>query len=157
MLAWLSVWSKVRMICIWSIWCHCHPIISCSSKIQNALSFWCQLTQVVLEKRPLNGWSSSGSDDDECSSSHCHCCCCCCVLTLLSWTHYFAHGKDAKYCDHHLCVSVHSHVTEATLANFTKFPLHCTCGRGSVLLWRQCTMLCTSGFLDAVMFSRNAT
>ena len=24
--------------------------------------FWCQLTQVVLEKRPLNGFSSSGSN-----------------------------------------------------------------------------------------------
>jgi len=30
-LAWLSVWSKMQMICI----CHCHPIISYSSKIQN--------------------------------------------------------------------------------------------------------------------------
>jgi len=51
-LAWLSVWSEVQMICIWSSWCHCHPIISCSSKIQNGLPFWCWLTQVVLEKRP---------------------------------------------------------------------------------------------------------
>jgi len=34
-----------------------HPVISCSSKIQNGLPFWCQLTQVVLEKRPLNGCS----------------------------------------------------------------------------------------------------
>jgi len=57
-LAWLSVWSKVQMICIWSCWCHCHPIISSSSKIQNGLLFWCRLTQVVLEKRPLNGCSS---------------------------------------------------------------------------------------------------
>jgi len=56
-LAWLSVWSEVQMICIWSCWCHCHPIISCSSKIQNGLPFWCRLTHVVLEKRPLNGCS----------------------------------------------------------------------------------------------------
>jgi len=49
-LAWLSVWSKVQMICIWSSWCYCHPIISCASKIQNGLLFWCRLTQVVLEK-----------------------------------------------------------------------------------------------------------
>jgi len=40
---------------------HCHPIISCSSKIQNGLPFWCRLTQVVLEKRPLNGRGSSSS------------------------------------------------------------------------------------------------
>ena len=51
MLAWLSVWSKMQVICIWCSWCHCHPIISCSSKIQNGLPFWCRLTQVVLEKR----------------------------------------------------------------------------------------------------------
>jgi len=56
-LAWLSVWSEVRMICIWSSWCHCHPIVSCCSKIQNGLHFWCRPTQVVLEKRPLNGCS----------------------------------------------------------------------------------------------------
>ena len=53
-LVWLSVWSVVQMICILSSWCHCHPIISCFSKIQNGLPFWCRLTQVVLEKRPLN-------------------------------------------------------------------------------------------------------
>ena len=33
------------MTCIWSSWCHCHPITSCFSKIQNGLSFWYQLTQ----------------------------------------------------------------------------------------------------------------
>jgi len=60
-LAWLSVWSKVQMVCIWSSWCHCHCIISCSSKIQNGLPFWCRLTQCVLEKRRLNGCSSSSS------------------------------------------------------------------------------------------------
>jgi len=49
-LAWLCVWSELQMICIWSSWCHCHPIISCFIKIQNGLSFWCRLTQVVLEK-----------------------------------------------------------------------------------------------------------
>jgi len=32
-LALLSVWSKMQMICIWSSWCHCHPIISCFIKI----------------------------------------------------------------------------------------------------------------------------
>jgi len=38
-LAWLSVWSKVQMICIWSSWCHCHPIISSFIKIQIGLTF----------------------------------------------------------------------------------------------------------------------
>jgi len=27
-LEWLSVWSEVQMIYIWSSWCHCHPIIN---------------------------------------------------------------------------------------------------------------------------------
>ena len=31
-LAWLSVWSEVQMICKWSSWCHCHPIIFASVK-----------------------------------------------------------------------------------------------------------------------------
>jgi len=40
-LVWLSVCSKVQIICIWSSQCHCHPIISCT-KIQ--------ITQAVLEE-----------------------------------------------------------------------------------------------------------
>jgi len=34
---WLGCLSRAR-----SSWCHCHPIISCSSKIQNGLPFWCR-------------------------------------------------------------------------------------------------------------------
>jgi len=60
-LAWLPVWSKVQMIYIWSSWGQCHLIISCSSNIQNGLPFWCRLTHVVFEKRPLNGCCSSSS------------------------------------------------------------------------------------------------
>ena len=37
------------------------PIISCFIKIQNGLSFCCRLTQVVLEKRPSTGYSSSSN------------------------------------------------------------------------------------------------
>jgi len=44
---------RIIIIIIWSNWCHCYPIICRSSKIQNCLPFWCWLTQVVLEKRPL--------------------------------------------------------------------------------------------------------
>jgi len=29
----------VQMICIWSSWCHCHPVISCFIKIENGLTF----------------------------------------------------------------------------------------------------------------------
>ena len=38
-LAWLYVWRKVWMICTWSSWCHCHPIISRLIKIQISLTF----------------------------------------------------------------------------------------------------------------------
>jgi len=48
---------------------HCHSIISCyvhiiscASKIKNGLPFWCQRIQVVLEKRLLNGYSSSSTN-----------------------------------------------------------------------------------------------
>ena len=37
--AWLSVWREVQIICIWSSWCHCHPIISCFTIIQIDLTF----------------------------------------------------------------------------------------------------------------------
>jgi len=38
-LAWLSVWSEVQLICTWSSWCYCHPISSCFIKIQIGLTF----------------------------------------------------------------------------------------------------------------------
>ena len=59
-LAWLSVWSEVQ-ICIWPSWCHCHSLSLASVKSRLVLPFWYRLTQVVLEKRPLNGCSSSSS------------------------------------------------------------------------------------------------
>jgi len=33
--------------------------------------------------------------------------------------------------------------------------VHVACYSGSVLLWRRCDMLCTSGFVDDVTFSHN--
>jgi len=49
-LAWLSLWSEVQLICIWSSRCHRHPIVSYFTKILTGLaSFWCRLIQVVLE------------------------------------------------------------------------------------------------------------
>jgi len=36
---WFYVWNEMQMICIWSICCHCHPIISCFIKIQIGLTF----------------------------------------------------------------------------------------------------------------------
>ena len=59
---WLSVWSKVQIVCVWFSWCHCNPktpLSLASLKSKLVLFFWYRLTQVVLEKRPLNGCSSS--------------------------------------------------------------------------------------------------
>ena len=52
-LAWLSVWSEVQT-CIWPSWCHCHSLSLASVKSRLVLPFWYWLTQVVLEKGPLN-------------------------------------------------------------------------------------------------------
>jgi len=49
-----------------------------------------------------------------------------------------------------VCLSVHSHISKTTRPNFT---IHVTCVRSSVFLWQQCNTLCTSGFVDDVMFS----
>ena len=57
-LTWLSVWSEVQT-CILPSWCHCHSLFLAPVKSTLALPFWYRLTQVVLEKRPLNGCSSS--------------------------------------------------------------------------------------------------
>jgi len=35
----------------------------------------------------------------------------------------------------------------------TNFFVHVNYGRGSVLVWRRSDMLCTSGFMDDVMFA----
>ena len=49
-----------------------------------------------------------------------------------------------------VCLSVREHGPI-----LTKFFVRIPCGRGSILLWRRCDMLCTSGFMDDVTFGRN--
>jgi len=53
-MAWLSVWSEVQT-CIWHSGCLCHSLSIAPVKSRLVLPFWYRLTQVVLEKRPLNG------------------------------------------------------------------------------------------------------
>jgi len=71
-------------------------------------------------------------------------------------------GAVAKYCDEYVCVSVCLCVCLSTRiypephARSVSF-LHVAYGCGSVLLRRRCDMLCTSGFVDDIMFfSRGA-
>ena len=54
-----------------------------------------------------------------------------------------------------VCVSVREHISGTAEQIFTKFLLHISRGRGSVLLWRRCATLCTSGFMDDVTFGRS--
>jgi len=43
---------------------------------------------------------------------------------------------------------------QPTSSNFTEFPMHAACGRGSVQRWRRRDVtLCTSGFADDVIFA----
>jgi len=71
----------------------------------------------------------------------------------------------AKYCDRRFCMSVclyvsHflpvcSHISKTTRLNSIKFFLPVIRGCGSVLLWRQCNTLCTSRFVDDVLFAHS--
>jgi len=64
------VWTEVQIVCIWSSWGHCYPetpSFVASLKSRLVFPFWYQVTQVVLDKRPLNGCSSSRSSSNRSS------------------------------------------------------------------------------------------
>jgi len=71
----------------------------------------------------------------------------------------------AEYnCDGHVfcvcvsvCLSVRLSVSISPEQQVQSSPhfVHVTRGRGSVLLWRRCDTLCTSGFVDDVIFAHN--
>jgi len=50
--------------------------------------------------------------------------------------HYFVHGRDVKYCDDRVCLSVCTFARASKIArpNFTKFSVRVNCSRGSVLI-----------------------
>jgi len=60
-LLWLSIWSEVHMICIWSSWCHYHPSSLAPVKIQKGSAFLVPAYPGCPGKRPFNGCSSSSS------------------------------------------------------------------------------------------------
>jgi len=63
--------------------------------------------------------------------------------------------RGAKYCDQRVCMFV-CLSRKTTRPHFTKFSVHFICGRGLVVLWRQCDTLCISGFEDDVTHINNA-
>jgi len=52
-------------------------------------------------------------------------------------------------------LSVRERISRTTRPIFTRFlcTVHTNYGRGSVVLWRRCDRLCTSGFVDDVTFA----
>jgi len=51
------------------------------------------------------------------------------------------------------CIAARSHISTTTRPNFMKFSVHVTLSHGSILRSEQWNTLCTSGFVDDVMFS----
>ena len=86
-LAWLSVWSKVQT-CIWPSWCHCLSLSLAPVKSRLVLPFWYWLTQVILEKRPLNG------------------CCCCCFCHCLKCSYNKMEKAHYNYITVLLCYNL---------------------------------------------------
>ena len=77
----------------------------------------------------------------------------CCIVLL------FRPGRGVVYCDLPVCLcvcpSVHEHISGTAVLIFTKLCMQISYGRGSVLFRGRCATLCTSGFMDNVMFGRN--
>jgi len=78
------------------------------------------------------------------------------AYTRSSYT-YSAPDRGTEYCDESvsvcLCVFVHYHIFGIKRPIFIKFFVHVTYGRGSVLLWWRRDTLCTSGFMEYVIFA----
>ena len=53
-----------------------------------------------------------------------------------------------------VCLSVRDHIFGTTRPIFTKFLVHVTYGRASVLLWLRSDTLCTFDFVDDVIFAQ---
>jgi len=88
-LLYVSVWSEVQIICIWSSRCQCHPSSLASLKSGIGLPFWFWLTEVVLEKRPLNEFSSSSSSSSSVCSKN---------FQMLIYVAVAVHCAKHSYC-----------------------------------------------------------
>ena len=73
---------------------------------------------------------------------------------------YVVHGGKTEYCDEHVCLSVCLSVCPVAclmtrISTHHKFTAHVASGRGPVFIWRRCDTMCTSGFVDDVVFADN--
>ena len=69
--------------------------------------------------------------------------------------YYALVGVQSIVMNPSVCLSVFEHISGTAGPIFMKFCVRRACGRGSVLLWRRCATLCTSGFMDDVTFGRS--
>ena len=76
------------------------------------------------------------------------------VITLPRLRSRVLRSVCLSVCVFCVCLSVCEHISETARRIFTNFCAD-PCSRGSVLLWRHCDMLCTSGFTDDVTFDRS--
>jgi len=65
-------------------------------------------------------------------------------MTVLDYT---------ELCDEHVCVCLSASISLEIHSDIRQIFVHVTYGRGSVILWRRCDMLCTSGFMDDVILA----
>jgi len=73
--------------------------------------------------------------------------------------------RRVEYCDEHVCLPVCfcvcvclfvcDHIFGTTHPIVTKFFVHVSCSRGSVLLWQLSDKLRISGFVDDVISAHN--
>jgi len=61
--------------------------------------------------------------------------------------------RMAEYCDERVCLS--ASIFSEIHVRLQQFGVPVTYGRGSVLFWRRCDMLCTSAFMMYVIFAQN--
>jgi len=73
----------------------------------------------------------------------------------VSWILHSAPDKGAEYCDVRvcLCVCLSAIISSEPLVLSSPSFVLVAYGRGSVLFWRRSDMLCTSGFMDDVIFA----
>ena len=100
-LAWLSVWSEVQT-CIWPSWCHCHLLSLAPVKSRLVLPFWYRLTQVVLERRQLNGCSCSTLAPNTHPSDHSHLCSLKCHLIFFPYRPGFTYTQEPNVVNNHI-------------------------------------------------------